>query len=109
MFRANRIAHIGASRIVAMFVREHAFQHEELLAAAMSVFAEIGFGRVADNGGRACDLLANPVKHLPINPCHRRGDPVAILGAQDDALIEVCIQSHEALLYPPGRNTAINR
>ena len=37
MGRARRVAHIGAGGIVAGLVREHAFEHQDFLAAGVAV------------------------------------------------------------------------
>ena len=71
--RGRRIADVGADRKVAVFVREHALEHEELLAAAMGVRREAGSRRVADDRSRARHLVADAIEHAPLDPGDWRG------------------------------------
>lgn len=63
MARARRIAQISARRIIAVLIREHAVEHEDLLAAVMHVFIKAGTGGVTHDAGGARDLITDPVEH----------------------------------------------
>ena len=67
MAGARRIAQISARRIVAVFIREHAIEHEDFLAAVMHMFIKAGAGGVTHDAGGARDFITDPVEHAPVD------------------------------------------
>ncbi len=65
VFRARRIAHIGARRIAAMLIGKFAFQHDELFAPGVAVARKPGFRRVAHQAGGHRHLITHPIEHHP--------------------------------------------
>jgi hypothetical protein len=96
--RADGIAHIGADRVVACLVREHAVKHEVFLAPAMGMGVEGAVRGEAHDGRRARDLLADPVQHHAVDATGGRSDPVVIPGPDHDPLGEIGVQSHGGAL-----------
>src|SRR5690606_1770329 len=86
---ADGIPDVGAGRVEAVLVAEHAFQHEELLAATMDVFGERAVRRVTHERGRPRHFLADAVEHHALNPRHRGGDPAVVMRADDYRLREI--------------------
>ncbi len=66
MRAAGGVAHVTARRIIAVFITEHAIQHEELFAQRMAVRVEARTGCVAHNAGRHRHFVAHPVQHHPL-------------------------------------------
>ena len=57
-----------------VLVLEDALKNKEFFPAAMNMGREMAAGSVANDGGRAGDLVANPVEHSPVNAGDRRGN-----------------------------------
>lgn len=96
--RSDRVAHVGALRIVVGVVVKAAGEHEELLAAAVGMRAEPRPGRIADDRRLARDLLADAIQHVALGPGHRRRPPRLATRKHDLAAGEVCSKLHGKLL-----------
>ena len=94
MPRGRRVAHVGARRVIAMLILEHAVEYQELFAAAMGVRREMAVRRVAHDRCGARDLFADAVEHPPIDPGHGRGNPGQSRGVDHGALGEIGVQFH---------------
>ena len=78
---ADWVTHIRTWRIVAMLIRKHAFQDQELLAAAMGMRGEMGVRCIADDRSRSRHLVADAIKHFALDAGHRRWDPAELIGS----------------------------
>ena len=68
---AGRMAQVGARRVVTGLVAEDAFEHQDLLAAAMHVPVEARPGRIAHQAGGTRHFVAHPVEHAPLDAGQR--------------------------------------
>lgn len=58
MAAARRIAQIGAGRVIAVLVREHAVEHQDFFTAGVAVGIKVRTGGVAHDAGGACDWVS---------------------------------------------------
>ena len=58
-----------------MLVLKHAVQYQKLFPARVNVGRERAAGRVADNGCRPGNLIADAIEHPAMHPWQRRALP----------------------------------
>src|SRR5437660_10846838 len=79
---ADWVTHIRTWRIVAMLIRKHAFQNQELLAAAMGMRGEMGVRSIADDRSRSRHFVVDAIKHFALDAGHRRWAPAELIGSE---------------------------
>jgi hypothetical protein len=92
MAEALRIQKIAAGGIVAVLVRKNAFEHQDLLARRVAVGVKAGLRPVAHHRGDPAVFAVDQVEALAPDGRARARLPVHVRRAQDDALVEVCVE-----------------
>src|SRR5262249_7190111 len=88
------VADVRAHRVLAVLVLEHAFEHQELLAAAVPVRGEVALRCVADDRGGSRNLLTDSIQHAPLDATHGRGNPGNARRVDRGTRREICVQVH---------------
>ena len=94
MRSTRRVADIGASRIVAMFVLKNSVEHDEFLAASVGMARKSAGWRITHDRGGARLFLANTEQHAPVDTLSRAGNPVLPGCMDDDGTSEIIVDAH---------------
>ena len=77
-----------------MFILKGALKNEDFLAARMTMGRECAPWGVADDRGRAGDLVPLTIKHPPVHTGSRAGDPIHLACIQQDHFCQIFIDQH---------------
>ena len=91
---AHGIAQVGAGAVIAVLIREGAFQHQNFLAAAMGVALKTATGGVAHDRGGPGHLAPAAIEQASFHPRQGRWGPVQRVAVQHGALVEIGIELH---------------
>lgn len=89
VLRARGVSDVGSGRVVAVFVGEGPFQHQKLFSEVVGVRREGASRLIANDGGGACDLLANSVQHAPVYAGEGGGNPGEGVEREDFLFLEI--------------------
>ena len=93
------VTEIAPLRIVAMFILKGALKNEDFLAARMAMGRECAPWGLADDRGRAGDLVPLTIKHPPVHTGSRAGDPIHLACSQQDHFCQIFIDQHPDLHF----------
>jgi hypothetical protein len=75
MARQRWVSDIAANGKVAALILKNSIENEKLLSTMMNMRREFASRTIADDGGSASHLFANPVEHYPVDAGHWRRFP----------------------------------